>query len=141
MTVVTATMLRALNACADQIDLFLATFGEEAELTPENVRRAHEAGLDVVWMATYRERSEFERVWNDAYVEFVLARGVTYADYERIRDSACAEYDRVFGATEGERDSGNWEALAKRTRGTGKHWRREPSPSSRVLEVQHDAQD
>jgi cell division septum initiation protein DivIVA len=92
---ISITVLRRLNACADQIDLFLATFGEEAEVSPENVRRADEAGLDVVWLATHRERAEFVRASAAAGAEYERVTAPARAEYERVTAPARAEYERV----------------------------------------------
>lgn len=37
--------------CQRQVDLFVATFGERAQVTAANLRRARRVGLDVEWLA------------------------------------------------------------------------------------------
>jgi len=55
-SILTAEMLEQANACNEeedgstgQLDRFREMFGDEIEVTPENFRAAHEAGLDVFW--------------------------------------------------------------------------------------------
>ena len=48
---VTAAMLRKRGACGDQVQLFERTFGKRRRvlLTLENIKKAQEADLDVMW--------------------------------------------------------------------------------------------
>lgn len=61
----TADMLREGKACGPQVELFEQTFGQSAQLTPENMRKAIAAGLNVIWYITLIT----EKDWNDACEE------------------------------------------------------------------------
>ena len=56
---VTAEMLHNNGACDGMVDRFLDTFGERADVTPENVRKALGAGLYLEWITT--------KLWGKTY--------------------------------------------------------------------------
>lgn len=58
----TADMLREGKACGPQIELFEQTFGQSVQLTPENMRKAIAAGLNVIAHVA----SICEAEWNQA---------------------------------------------------------------------------
>jgi len=77
--IITLDMLRQHDACSDQRELFVDTFGQSAKLTRRNWARAIKVGLSVSWM---------ER----------LLSAPAWAEYEKARDAAWSEYEKVSDA-------------------------------------------
>ena len=78
--IITLDMLRQHDACSDQQELFVATFGQSAKLTRRNWARAIKVGLSVSWM---------ERLLSDAALaEYVKVRDAALAEYVKARDAA-----------------------------------------------------
>jgi post-segregation antitoxin (ccd killing protein) len=110
MNAISLYTLRKFGACEEHTALFARTFGDEAALTPENMERAQNAGLDVSWLAGLLPaplRAEYER-----------QRGSLRAEYERQRDSLWAEYERQHAPlrAEYERQRGSLRAEYERQR-------------------------
>lgn len=59
---VTAEMLRTNGACDGMVNRFIDTFGERADVTPENVRKALGAGLYLEWITT--------KLWGKTYMRY-----------------------------------------------------------------------
>lgn len=74
---ITIKKLRALEACADQVEIFAREWPNGCRITKRNVLRMAALDLDVAWLA--------RRVLRD------LAR----AEYEKIRNPAWAEYKKI----------------------------------------------
>ena len=79
---VTATQLRKLRACQEQVDLFVATFGESVEIT-EALCLEHAGNFDWDWAA------------------YNLLPAPAWADYERAMASAEADYERAMASAFG----------------------------------------
>ncbi len=105
--ILTATMLRSIGAY--EVNKFVATFGEQAEVTPENVRRAYEAGFNVAWLAAYREWNEHDQIMVSAW-----HRCTDRYEFEEMTEPAWVECLRVMDAAWEECNSGDWAALAAR---------------------------
>jgi len=52
---VSVKWLTANDACEPQIELFRATFGKSVRVTKSSLLRAAEAGLDLLWFASYND--------------------------------------------------------------------------------------
>lgn len=67
---ITTSLLRALDACENQVNRFISTFGDEAEITLPNLIIAYNAQLDINWL-----RNKLDRVYDvspsssNSYVE------------------------------------------------------------------------
>jgi hypothetical protein len=53
--IITLAWLRENGACLDQVELFERTFGNRVEVTPANISKAHEARLNLAWLAYNRD--------------------------------------------------------------------------------------
>lgn len=103
--------LRAHGACEDQIDLFIATFGlDPVPITPDTIRRAAAAGLNVRWGAQYiftpaarREynraielaRDEYDRAEPRLWKEFHCTVAIMQEEYARTIAEAQDECSRA----------------------------------------------
>jgi hypothetical protein len=100
--------LRAHGACADQLALFRATFGDgPVAVTEANMSRAVEVGLWIEWLAHFIPApalAAFEAAdeqagaaYNEAYAQawaaFQAARAPAWAAYEAARAPAWAAYE------------------------------------------------
>ena len=68
----TTDRLRRLGVSPVQVNLFRATFGETAEVTPETLTRALDVGLPLAWLAGK------------------VLTAPAWAEYERVKDEAAA---------------------------------------------------
>lgn len=97
--VITKQQLVNLDACDPAIAIFAQVFGESAEVTKENARRAAEAGLDVGWLVYvlleiparnlywHRVRQTWQRNYWDALAGF---RGPgTLTEAKRVATDLC----------------------------------------------------
>ena len=84
-TVITAKMLRAKNACENQVAIFEREWPKGARPTLKNIRRATELGLDVDW---------FARTFLDApaWAAYKDARAAAWAAYKDARAAARVPY-------------------------------------------------
>ena len=96
--IITLDMLRQHNACSDQQELFVDTFGQSAKLTRRNWARAIKVGLSVFWMERLLSApawAAYVKVRALALAEYVKASAPAQAEYEKVRDAALAEYEKV----------------------------------------------
>ena len=112
---ITRKMLKAWEACPDQVDTFASEWPRGAEVTRENVDRAVELGLNVEWLAERvldgNALAEYERVTAAALAEYDRARDAALAKYDRAAAPAIAEYERVRDAALAEYDREKEEAF------------------------------
>jgi hypothetical protein len=98
--------LRELGANEDDIARFKKVFGDEAEITQENVQKACEAKLEVVRLATHRERTKNYQICNAAWLKLQRDELNAIADNESSIRIANAEYDHSVENAEAERARG-----------------------------------
>jgi len=89
MKAVTVRYLRARGACADQVDLFIKTFGKKAELTRGNLVKAALVDLDLQWLAIWGQHSGVRY--------HIFERGCAQARYAR-------DYARAWVHTQSDPD-------------------------------------
>ena len=63
---VTVAQLTKLNACRDQVDLFIKTFGQEVEVTEASCLIAARAGIDIDWAAQKLLTPKQRQAYKDA---------------------------------------------------------------------------
>ena len=73
---ITVEMLKAHKACSDQVELFERVFPRGAPVSMRSFAKARKAGLDTRWTAH-------------------LLRAPACVEYEKVRDAALAEYEKV----------------------------------------------
>jgi len=88
MQIITAEWLANKKACADQVELFRATFGAAAPVTEANVLRALRAGLNVRWLAGHAPPP----AWETCYAVIIPA----WEAYRAAVVSGKAAYDIVY---------------------------------------------
>ena len=90
---ITAAQLMAWGACPDQVQIFRATFGEEAPVTEEALAQALAAGLSIPWLVRYTlnvpAQAAFDLVHLSAHKEY------QWCAYDRACDPTRAAYRRV----------------------------------------------
>ena len=82
---VTVTQLTKLNACRDQADLFIKTFGQEVEVTEANCLIAARAGIAIAWAAQKLLTPKQKQAYLDAEAPLWQA-------YEDARDQLLQAY-------------------------------------------------
>jgi hypothetical protein len=100
--IITAEMLRKHSACGPQVDLFVSTFGESVELTPETWAQAFLAGLDVLWceaLLTGANHDAYEAQVKPLYDAYLAQRKTLHDAYEAqvkpfLYQALCAEVVR-----------------------------------------------
>ena len=70
---VTVTQLTKLNACRDQADLFIKTFGQEVEVTEANCLIAARAGIAIAWAAQKLLTPKQKQAYEDAEAPLLQA--------------------------------------------------------------------
>lgn len=66
--VVTAKMLRAADACSEQVERFEQEWPDGAQVTIKNAVRAIELGLSVLWFAVvYLDRPQYTTFYETVY--------------------------------------------------------------------------
>ena len=100
------------GACADQVALFRAKFGESVDVTHE-LCASVASEFDFCWAArnllppaAYAEYArvrapayaKYKRVTAPAYAKYKRVTAPDYAEYKRVTDAAYAEYERVRDA-------------------------------------------
>ena len=116
--IITIDMLRQHNACSDQQELFVTTFGKSAKLTWRNWSKAIKAGLSVSWVECLLSDpalAEYKKVSDPAWAEYEKVRDAALAEYKKVSDPALAEYKKVrdpaWAEYEKVRDAALYEAL------------------------------
>ena len=109
---ITLKMLEDWGACGEEVELFVRTFVEygspSVEITPDNIERAVDAKLSLMWLAVrlpetglmgalayytiYYQRQE---ALNSMFGE-MCAGIITQAEYWLKRNACYAKYDRVM---------------------------------------------
>ena len=100
---ITVEMLKAREACSDQVELFERVFPRGAPVSMRSFAKARKAGLDPRWTAHLLRApalAEYEKVRDAALAEYEKARAPAWAEYEKVRDAAWAEYKKVRDAAE-----------------------------------------
>ena len=95
---ITVEMLKAREACSDQVELFERVFPRGAPVSMRSFAKARKAGLDPRWTAHLLRASalaEYEKVRDAAWAEYEKARAPAWAEYEKVRDAALAEYEKA----------------------------------------------
>jgi hypothetical protein len=86
------------RACAAQVDLFRASFGDSVEVT-ESRCAEHALAFDWDWASRHLlgapALAEYKRVCASAWAEYDRVRAPAWAEYDRVRAPALAEYKRV----------------------------------------------
>lgn len=85
---ITAQFLRDNDACGEQVDLFVQTFGEEGgELTRANLVKAAQAGLSVHWLVPVLgiNRDDYNRAIPPHYNTFEASIERHRMDYDKHR--------------------------------------------------------
>jgi hypothetical protein len=99
--IITHEQLKALGACADQLAMFVARFGESVEVTMANVDACAQ-GFNVAWLAQNvlpaRLLAEYERQRALLWAEYGRQHAPLWAAYDRQRALSLAEYDRQHAA-------------------------------------------
>ena len=75
---ITVELLESLDACTDQVETFKELFPKGAPVSMRSFNRARKAGLDVF------------------FLERALS-GPALAEYQKVKDAAWAEYEKVRG--------------------------------------------
>ena len=91
MKTITTSMLLTHHACLDQVDLFVATFGESMAITKTNWTKAQKVGLNVLWASCLLPAS----AWAEYDKVRAKVRASASAEYYKVCASALAEYDKV----------------------------------------------
>lgn len=100
---ITITLLRKLDACEQQRDIFRATFPRGVTLTPNAssaiVTKVVVSCLNADWLArevlTDPACVEYRRACDAARAKYWSAVDAAQAEYRRVRDAAWSEYERV----------------------------------------------
>lgn len=83
---ITLEWLRSQGAFPEHLDLFRKGWGESAEITPENLRKAIDRGLNVIWLAPYlfsdQELVDFEQALAPTEIEYSRKFGAVKAEYD-----------------------------------------------------------
>ena len=109
---ITVEMLKAREACSDQVELFERVFPRGAPVSMRSFAKARKAGLDPRWtahllrapaLAEYEKAcdaawAEYEKACAPALAEYEKACAPAWAEYEKVRDAAWAEYEKVRDA-------------------------------------------
>ncbi len=116
---ITLRMLRSRNACDHHVNLFIETFGTEAEVTRENLEKAFDTELEMSWFVklvrgagrreAFREELDghfaaFDRAVEAAHNAYWLTPGTKEADAKRWK-TVSSEAVAGFSAEEIE---ANW---------------------------------
>lgn len=101
MKTISAKRLEAAGACPNQVQLFRDTFGDKAvRINAKNWEKAREVGLKRGWMVRFLQGpalAEYERVRDSARAEYYRICDEDWAQRKRVRDSAVVEYEQVCG--------------------------------------------
>ena len=90
---ITVEMLKQIDACEDQVELFEQVFPKGAPVSMRSLAKAQKAGLDVF----FAERL----LTGPAWAEYEKVTGPALAEYEKVGGPAWAEYEKVSGASLG----------------------------------------
>jgi phosphoenolpyruvate carboxylase len=96
--VITLAMVGAAGACADQLALFQATFGDSVVVSRETAAVAIGAGVDVAWAGSAFLRGKFRRAYNAATAEAFKAYRAATAEAGKAYDAASAEARNAYNA-------------------------------------------
>jgi hypothetical protein len=84
---ITVKQLQELGACKKQVELFEKMFGDETEVTVDNVLYADKTGLSVEW-AVWRGLIPREIALADARLAYLYARDVDHGPRDDTRAAA-----------------------------------------------------
>ena len=87
---ITADLLRANDACPDQITRFAQLWPDGAAVTLENLATARTASLDVDWLRILLP-PEFQLRWDALYAEFRPRWDALYAEFQPRRAALYVE--------------------------------------------------
>ncbi len=103
--IITTDRLRALRACAEQVEVFKAITDGSADVTEEwcvTHAKRFDWGRASRHLLPAPARAEYERVTAAAWAEYERVTAAAWAECERVTAPALAEYERV-GAHAGAR--------------------------------------
>jgi len=95
---ITVEMLKAREACSDQVELFERVFPRGAPVSMRSFAKARKAGLDPRWTAHLLRAPacvEYKKVRDAALAEYEKVCAPAWVEYEKVRDAALAEYEKV----------------------------------------------
>ena len=78
---ITVKQLERGKACPSHINRFRKLFGDRAEVTPENVERADNAGLDIYWLFDHIPLKRFRQIREELFWAVDLRGGFVFDDY------------------------------------------------------------
>jgi len=97
--IITAKLLARKKACESQVELFRATFGDEAEVTLENCLRAAAVGLDFDWAAYYLLSATARKRYNEAVAPARKLFDETAASARKLYDETSAVAWKLYDET------------------------------------------
>ena len=85
---ITVEMLKQIDACEDQVELFEQVFPKGAPVSMRSLVKAKKAGLDVFFanaFSTGQAWAEYEKVTGQAWAEYEKVGGQAWAEYRKVR--------------------------------------------------------
>ena len=92
---ITLEILKAKNACRDQIELFQETFGDAVEVTQENCLKAARASLDFGCLLDRKQRAAYEVAKAPLWAAYREAEAPLLAAYEEAEAPLLAAYEEA----------------------------------------------
>ena len=100
--------LRRMDACSEQVTLFKSLFGEEVEMTRENVLQ-YGVQFDLSWLASNimseAQDADYKIRRVSLFADYKSKRAPLLADYESKRDALIADYESKRDALLADYDS------------------------------------
>ena len=97
--IITTKLLERKDACISQVELFQATFGDEAEVTLENCLRAAAVGLDFDWAAQHLLGATAGKQFNETDAVAWKQYDETHATAWKMLDETVATARKLFNET------------------------------------------
>ena len=99
--IITTKLLERKDACISQVELFQATFGDEAEVTLENCLRAAAVGLDFDWAAQHLLSATARKQYNETVAPARKQYDETVAPARKQYDETVAKARKMFDEARG----------------------------------------
>ena len=97
--IITTKLLERKDACISQVELFQATFGDEAEVTLENCLRAAAAGQDFDWAARHLLSATARKMFDETVAPARKMFDETVAKARKMFDETVAPARKQYGET------------------------------------------
>ena len=97
---ITVEMLKQVDACEEQLELFEQVFPSGAPVSMRSLMKAKREGLDVFFAERLLEGqawAEYEKVAGQAWAEFEKVTEQAWAEFGKVTERAWDEYEKAAG--------------------------------------------